>query len=163
MTLDGDAILRDGGIVALGACAIIAGLMRANPRLFLRHFPEPFRSQAAPLTPGERRAGAAGGLALVGWVLGGMILSTLGAEARGEGFAGLALHAFLVGMAFNLADWLVLDELWLGLLRGRGLLPAEVAAAAPPLDHAKHVRDLLKGTAIFAVLGLAVASGVAAA
>jgi hypothetical protein len=92
-----------------------------------------------------------------------MILSTLGAEARGEGFAGLALHAFLVGMAFNLADWLVLDELWLGLLRGRGLLPAEVAAAAPPLDHAKHVRDLLKGTAIFAVLGLAVAAWVAAA
>jgi len=56
-----------------------------------------------------------------------------------------------------------MNELWLGLLRGRGLLPAEVAAAAPPLDHAKHVRDLLKGTAIFAVLGLAVAAGVAAA
>lgn len=161
MSLDGAAILRDGGIVAVGACAIIAGLMRANPRLFLRHFPEPLRSQAPPLAAGERRAGALGGLLLVGWVVGGMTLSTLGAEALGRGYADLALHAFLVGMAFNLADWLVLDELWLGRLHGRGLLPPEVAASAPPLDHAKHLADLLKGTAIFAVLGLAVAAGVA--
>lgn len=162
MSPDWGAILRDGGIVALGACAIIAGLMRANPRLFLRHFPEPLRSQAAPLTPGERRAGAAGGLVLVAWVVGGMILSTAAAEARGGGFAALALHAFLVGMAFNLADWLLLDELWLGAARGRGLLPPDVVAAAPPLDHAKHIRDFLKGAVIFAILGLAVAAGVAA-
>lgn len=163
MSLDWGAILRDGGIVALGACAIIAGLMRANPRLFLRHFPEPLRSQAAPLTPAERRMGAAGGLSLVAWVVGGMILSTLTAEARGGGFADLALHAFLVGMAFNLADWLVLDELWLGVGQGRGLLPPEIAGAAPPLEHAKHLRDFMKGAVIFALLGAAVAAGVAIA
>jgi hypothetical protein len=161
MSLYPDLLARDAGLLALGACAMIAVLLKIEPRLFRRHFPEPLRSRAPPLQGRARALGALAGLGLAAFVIGVLAVSTLSAERRGAGFGDLFLHAFLVGSAFNLADWLLLDELWLGAARGRGLLPAEVVAAGLPFEHGKHAADFLRGTVIFAALALIVAAGVA--
>lgn len=111
MTIDWTYVARDGAILAAGACGLIALMLRRNPRLFLRHFPAALRDRLPAKSPAERRESLAGGLALIGWILGVLLVSTAAAETRLEaGMAGLVLHAFLVGMAFNLADWLILDS-----------------------------------------------------
>src|SRR5690606_23921117 len=63
------------------------------------------------------------------------------------------VHAFLVGMVFNVVDWLLLDELWLGVGKPRWALPQGVAPAdVLPFDHAPHFRAFLNGTWFFTVI-----------
>jgi hypothetical protein len=73
-----------------------------------------------------------------------------GGYGRIETFA----HAFLVAMVFNAVDWLVLDELWLGVGRPRWVLPPGVAPEDVPFDHAQHARGFATGTVLCAVIGL---------
>jgi uncharacterized repeat protein (TIGR03806 family) len=156
MTLDGKLILTHGGLLAIAASALIMGLLRYNPRLFLRHFPEKVRAAQPPLSPAEKTAGRIAGILLIGLFLAIPIWSTIEfARARAADPVSLWAHAFLAGMIFNLVDWLVLDELWLGLGRPRWALPAGVQPAdVLPFDHRKHFRGFLAGTIIFAVVGL---------
>jgi hypothetical protein len=158
MTVNWLLVARDGGILALGACALIAGLLRFNPRLFLRHYPESLRRALPPKTTAERRHSIIGGIALLAWTLGILIASAAAAEARGTtDFLDLALHTFAVGMVFNLADWLILDELWIGVLRPRWLAPPGIDPATVPFEHAPHFRAFLRGSIMFAVIGAVVA------
>src|SRR5512138_476655 len=104
-------VARDGGILSLGACALIAGLLRFNPRLFLRHFPEAVQRALPPRTRTEKRHSIIGGIALLTWTIGVLSVSAAAAELRGTvDYLSLAIHTFAVGMVFNLADWLILDE-----------------------------------------------------
>jgi hypothetical protein len=154
-------VARDGGILALGACALIAGLLRFNPRLFLRHFPEAVQRALPPKTRTEKRHSIIGGIALLTWTIGVLSVSAAAAELRGTvDYLSLAIHTFAVGMVFNLADWLILDELWIGLLRPRWLVPAGVDPATIPFEHVQHFRAFLRGAVIFAVLGAAIALGI---
>ena len=118
------AALRDGAVLSLAASALLMGALRLNPRLLIKHFPEEMRQAVAPPTPQEARTGRLVGLLLVALLAGGPLASTL-VMARGAdtSFMDRALHAFLVGMVFNLVDWLVLDELWLGVFRPRWAIP----------------------------------------
>jgi len=161
MTVNWLLVARDGGILALGACALIAGLLRFNPRLFLRHYPEELQRALPPKTPTEKRHSIIGGIALLVWTLGILIVSAATAEARGTtNFRDLALHTFAVGMVFNLADWLILDELWIGVMRPRWLAPPGIDPATLPFEHARHFRAFLRGSIMFAVIGAVVAWGV---
>ena len=161
MSIDWLLAARDGGLLALGACALLGALLRFNPRLFLRHFPEDLQRALPPKTPEERRHSIVGAIALLAWTLGILIVSATQAESRGAtDFFGLAVHTFAVGMVFNLADWLILDELLIGLLRPRWLAPPGIDPAAISFDHASHFRAVLRGSIIFAVLGALIALGV---
>lgn len=161
MTVNWLLVVRDGGILALGACALLAGLLRFNPRLFLRHFPAAVQSALPPKTTTEKRHSIIGGIGLLTWTLGVLISSAAAAEAHGTAdFLSLAIHTFAVGMVFNLADWLILDELWIGVMRPRWLVPAGLDPATLPFDHAQHFRAFLRGSIIFAALGATIALGV---
>jgi uncharacterized repeat protein (TIGR03806 family) len=93
------------------------------------------------------------GLVLILLLAGGPILSASVIAARGvTDLLSLLLHAFLVGMVFNLVDWLVLDELWLGLGRPRWAAPPGVDPSAVPFEHARHFRAFLSGTFLFAII-----------
>jgi hypothetical protein len=152
-------VARDGGILALGACALIAGLLRFNPRLFLRHFPEAVQRALPPKTTTEKRHSIIGGIALLIWTLGVLIVSAAAAESRGTAdFLSLAIHTFAVAMVFNLADWLILDELWIGVTRPRWLVPPGIDPATIRFEHAQHFRAFLRGSIIFAALSAAIAS-----
>ena len=158
MSVNWLAVARDGGILALGACALIAGLLRSNPRLFLRHFPEAVQRALPPKTTMEKRQSIIGASALLIWTLSILIASAAAAESRGTAdFLSLAIHTFAVGMVFNLADWLILDELWIGVMRPPWLVPAGIDPATIPFEHARHFRAFLRGSIMFAVLGAAIA------
>jgi hypothetical protein len=163
MSIDWSAVARDGGILALGACSLIAGLLRFNPRLFLRHFPEDLQRSLPAKTSAEKRHSLIGGIVLLAWTLGILIASAVAAEARGTAdFVSLAIHTFAVGMVFNLADWLILDELWIGAMRPRWIAPAGVDPATIPFEHARHFRAFVRGSLLFAAIGAAIALGVIA-
>jgi len=154
MTIDPVLIAWHGGLLALAASVVIMGSLRANPRLFLRHFPEKVRTSQPSLSSGEKGVGRIVGLLLLAIFLGIPIWSATAFAARhGADFASLFAHAFLVGMIANAVDWLVLDELWLGVGKPRWALPKGVTQAdVTPFDHARHFRAFLNGTVIFAVI-----------
>lgn len=166
MTLDGKLILVHGGAVALAASVLVFLALRRNPRLFLKHFPKKVREAQPPLSQAETAAGYVFALPLFLVLVGGPVISTLvAASGRGVPYDPVSLwvHAFLVGMVFNLFDWLVLDELVLGLGRPRWALPPGVTLAdVMPFEHGQHFADFLKGVIFCAVVGL-IASGIAIA
>lgn len=152
------AALRDGALLSVAASALLMGALRLNPRLLIKHFPEEMRQAVAPPTPRETRTGRLVGLLLVALLVGGPLVSTLiMAHGADTSFMDRALHAFLVGMIFNLVDWLVLDELWLGVLRPRWAIPAGAEHVPVRFEHGRHARGFATGTVVFAVLALPIA------
>lgn len=155
MTLDGGLILMHGGAMALVTLSIIAGLLWYNPRLFLKHFPDRLRAAQPPLSKHEIFVGTLLGLPLFAFLVGFPVWSAL--EFAGTGADALSIwsHAFLVGMTANVVDWLVLDELWLGVGKPSWALPPGAAwADALPFEHARHFADFLKGAIMFAVVAV---------
>ena len=151
--------LRDGAILAAAGSALIMGALRYNPRLFMRHFPQALKDRIPPLSAHERRVGAVVGVALLGLLVGGPVASAWKAR-EGASFPDLALHAFVVGMVFNLVDWLVLDELWIGMLRPRWALPPGATEADfHPFDHARHARGFATGTVLCATVAVIAGAG----
>ena len=153
LTLDAGRILRDGVFLSVAASALIMGALRANPRLFLRHFPEAVRRAQPALSPAETRAGRLVGMALIGMLVIVPVWSArASADALGYDFGAAFLHAFFVGMAFNVTDWLILDELWLGVGRPQWALPPGVTLDDVPFDHRQHARGFLVGTCLCALI-----------
>jgi hypothetical protein len=74
-----------------------------------------------------------------------------------EDFPDLALHTFLVGTVFNLADWVTLDELWLGMMRPRRVIPAGLDPDKVAFEHARHFRGFLRGSVLSALIGAVIA------
>jgi hypothetical protein len=155
MGIDLVLVARHGGLLALGLSAIVIIALRMNPRLFLRHFPPAVRASQPPLTGAEKVAGRVLGAALVVLLFGVPVWSArVAAMAEPYGRFEIFAHAFLVGMIFNLVDWLVLDELWLGLGRPQWALPPGVTLEDVPFSHAQHARGCAIGTALCAAVGL---------
>jgi hypothetical protein len=157
MLLDPVLLATHGALLASIASAVIMGSLWLNPRLFLRHFPAAVRQSQAPLTREERRVGRVVAIVLLCLFVGVPTWSaTVFAEQRGAGPASLFVHAFLVGMVANVTDWLLLDELWLGLGRPRWALPPGVRQEDVVFDHRQHARAFASGTVVFlAVAALA--------
>jgi hypothetical protein len=160
MTLDGTLILMHGGAMALVTSGIVMGLLRYNPRLFLKHFSEKVRASQPPLNRQETINGTLLGLPLFAALVGFPVWSALEFGKTGADALSIWSHAFLVGMVFNLVDWLVLDELWLGVGKPRWALPpGAIWADALPFEHGRHFADFLKGVIVFAVVAC-IATGV---
>jgi hypothetical protein len=155
MEVDLTLVARDGAVLAVTASAVIMGALRLNPRLFLRHFPAAVRASQPPLSAAEKVLGRAIGATLVLLLFGVPVWSArVAAAEQTYGRIEIFAHAFLVAMIFNLADWLVLDELWLGLGRPHWALPPGVVQADVPFDHRQHARGFVIGTALCAAAGI---------
>ena len=152
MPIEPDIILIHGAVVAALAAAILMGALRLDPRLFLRDQPAEHRALAPDLSKDEARKGLWVGLMLLIVIVGGPIASALTSAPAGPLAAGL--HAFGVGMVFNLVDWLILDELWLGVFRPKWALMPEVRDVPFRFDHYRHFRGFLVGTGLYAVVGV---------
>jgi hypothetical protein len=155
MAIDLALVAWHGGLLALGCSAVAMSAMKINPRLFLRHFPAAVKASQPPLTGAEQAARGVLGAALVLLLFVVPLWSARVArmvEPYGE--FEIFAHAFLVGMIFNLVDWLVLDELWLGLGRPQWALPPGVALEDVPFSHAQHARGFAIGSVLCAAVGL---------
>ena len=152
MTLDAGTVAWYGGLLSIAASAVIMGSLRFNPRLFLRHFPPAVRASQPPLSSREKMIGRTVGLVLFALFIGVPFWSARVAAQQDPAWPSVFLHAFLVGMAANVTDWLVLDELWLGLGRPQWALPPGVPQADVPFDHRQHFRGFLTGTVLFAAI-----------
>ncbi len=155
MTPDWRLVGLHGAALSVAASVVIMGALRYNPRLFLRHFPAAVRASQPPLTPHEQTVGRVVGVLLMLVFVGGPVLSAGIASAQHEMTRlDVGLHAFLVGMIGNAVDWLVLDELWIGVGQPRWALPPGVAAEDVPFSHWQHFRGFLVGTVIFLLVAL---------
>jgi hypothetical protein len=153
--------LRDGALLAVLASLVIVWTLRANPRLMMRHYPKAYRAAVAPLSPRERLANRGVALILAALLFGIPLISTLAlarAAPRPSPFGALFTHAYIVGMVFNLVDWLVIDELWLGLFRPPWVMLPGTEDRPFPFSHAQHARDFLLGGALIGVIALVVAA-----
>src|SRR5262245_37000465 len=115
-------VLRDGALLAASASALALLLLRVNQRLFLRHFSAEIRAPTCPRTAQERRIALLVAIPFFALYLGIPYWSALSLAERHGGattFAAAFTTAFVVMMIFNAVDWLVLDELYLGLKRPR--------------------------------------------
>ena len=152
MSVDLRLVAVHGGLLSLAAGTVIMGALWFNPRLFLRHFPPAVRASQPALSRVERVAGRATGAALIALFVGVPVWSAQVAARTDASWVVSFVHAFLVGMTFNLTDWLVLDELWIGIGRPRWALPPGVREADVPFDHRQHFRGFVIGTGLFAVV-----------
>jgi hypothetical protein len=153
--MDVGRILRDGAGLAMAASIVIMGALRYNPRLFLRHFPAAVRQSQPPLSVAEMRVGRVVFLLLMALLVVVPIWSALASVGtHAYGLRATFGHAFLVGSAANLTDWLILDELWLGLGQPRWALPPGVSFADVPFDHRQHARGFLTGSILCACVGV---------
>jgi hypothetical protein len=146
-TLDYALILRDGGILAAVLACYVMGLLRLNPRLFLRQYPDLIRNAVAPNTRVERFAIAFLGFGLFTILWTGVYLSIRHYQAvHTSGFIGFFLHGFAVATVFNVTDWLILDELWLGRIQPRWALMPGAETLPHAIDHNRHFRGFIVGT-----------------
>jgi hypothetical protein len=144
-------------------CLVAGGylllLLRLWPRVFLRRYPEAVRKGVPPLSSRERTIGFVvtipfllSLLAFPAWA------SFRMARDSTAGYAGLFLAAYLTWTAFNLFDWLVLDELVIGLGRPSWLVLKGAEHVPMTFDHVEHAIAFAKG----AVGGVIVSAAVAA-
>ncbi len=151
--------LRDGALLSALASALVMATLRLNPRLLLRHYPPELRAAVPPNTPRERMISRLVGLPLIALLVGVPAWSTAAWQAAiGEqAFGQLWLHAFIVGSVFNLVDWLVLDELWLGVVRPRWAMLPGAEDVPFQFNHGQHLRGFVVGCVIFAASSAAIA------
>ena len=160
MTLDWHIALRDGALLALAASVLVIGTLRANPRLLLRHFPPELRAAVPPLTSRERTIGKLIGLALIALLVAVPWISTAAVafNAAGSiGFADAFAHAFAVSMVFNLVDWLVLDEAWLGGLQPVWAMLPGAETVPFKFNHLQHARGFVIGSTLSGLIAGGVA------
>lgn len=157
MTIDWGVAALHGSFFALVLAAFALGILRFNPRLFIKHFPESVRQSQPPLSRSEMMVGYAIGLPFLIVIVGGPVLAAwLFHQATGASGASVFVHAFIVGMTANLADWLIVDLAILGGIRPAWAAPAGVAISEIPFEHGRHFVDFLKGGVGFALIaGLA--------
>ena len=162
MVLDWPLLLRDAGSRAMRSATPIELAPGYKPRRVLRLYPKEIREAATPLTPPERKTSKLVGLPFLALLIGVPIWSTLTfANAHpGASFVDQAAHGFGVSMVFNLVDFLVLDLLWLGVLRPKWAMIPNTEHVMFRFNTADHVRGFVVGTGVAVVVGLT-AAGIA--
>lgn len=153
------------GMVACAFCICAGGwlllVLRVWPRLFWRRYPPTWRAVVAPLSTSEQLLGVFVGLPLFAMLIGFPFWAAVGVYQLHQGVSSildLFLAAFLTWMAFNLFDWLVLDELLVGMFRPRWLTPKGAEHIPVQFDHREHAIAFLKGTFGGAVIAAVVAA-----
>jgi hypothetical protein len=151
-------VLECGGAMCLTAGGYLLLLLRTWPRIFLRRYPAEVRKVVPPLSQRERSIGLAVSipfllslLAFPAWA------SFRIAQASAAGYGEMFLAAYLTWTLFNLFDWLVLDELVIGVGRPSWLVLKGAEHVPLTFDHAEHAIAFLKGAVGGAVLSALIA------
>jgi len=146
-----------GEIVALSAVLLAMGLR--NPRLLLQDYPGDVRAAVPPKTAAERRETVWWNLPFLCLLFGTPLAAAVVARLQlpALSFPGAFTNAFIVMIAFDLFDWLVIDWLVFCTLTPRFVVLPGTEGMAGYKDHAMHFRGFLVG------LGLALAASAAIA
>lgn len=155
MIIDWPLLLRDGAILAVAASAWVMGSLRYNPRLFLRHYPKEIREAAQPLSVPERRTSKLIGLPFLVMLVGVPIWSVLSFanEHPGANFPDAAFHGFGVSMVFNVVDLVLLDLIWLGVLRPSWAMIPGTESMVFRFNLSDHLRGFVIGTVLALIVG----------
>lgn len=139
---------------ALGLIASVSIFLFAiglrNPRLMLQDYPEDVRRAVPPKTPAERREAVWWIAALFAVVFGLPLAAAIVARAQqpDPSFPGLYLTAFIVLIAFNLYDLLVVDWLYFCTWTPSFAVLPGTEGMAGYKDYGLHLRGFLFGTAL---------------
>jgi len=151
-------VLACGSAMCLMAGGYIFLLLRFWPRVFLKRYPEVIRKAVEPLSPRERLVGITVSvpffIALIAfpvWASYRIVVET------NASFIDTFLAAYGTWMAFNLFDWLVLDELVVGYGRPSWLILPGTEHIPLTFNHSEHALAFVKGTLGGAILSVIIA------
>jgi len=145
------------------AMSLISGgylllLLRIWPRVFIKRFPIEIQNAVAPLSPRERVFGFAASVPLLVSLIAFPAWASIRMAANLDAeFSILFWAAFLTWMAFNLFDWLVLDELVIGIGRPSWLVLKGAEQIPLTFNHKEHALAFLNGTIAGVVLSMIIA------
>ncbi|MCA9904892.1 MAG: hypothetical protein KC547_13640 [Anaerolineae bacterium] len=151
-------ILLGGGLLSLAIGAVILTSLIVNPRIWLNDYPEPIRQLAAPLTSNEKRLQY---VFMVPFLLAFLLVPYFSTralvQAGGVSFVSAYAHAFLVLNIANLFDAVVIDWLFLSLMKPRFAIIPEAWGHFDLMGGSWQVRNYVKGIALCAVLAAPIA------
>jgi hypothetical protein len=155
-------ILFDGFLFTIIGSAIVLGMMRYNPRLFLNKgdLPSDILAAVPPKTQQEKRLAVILGMPFIIAIVAVPFISTLQfLQQAGEvSFFQLFIHAFGVLMIFNVFDLVVLDLLLFCTITPRFMVVPGTEGLAGYKDKGFHLRQHAKSIPFMALAGLVIAA-----
>ena len=144
-----------GGIVALPA--VLLGIGLRNPRLMLQDYPKDVQAAVPPKTEAEQRETVWWAVPFLTLLFGLPLAAAVLARRQVPDltFAGGFANAFIVLLAFNAFDWLVIDWLVFCTFTPRFAVLPGTEGMAGYRDYGLHFRGFLIG------FGISVAASVA--
>jgi len=151
-----EQILIGGAGLSLAIGVLILASLMTNPRIWLNDYPESIRRLAAPLTPAEKRQQR---LFMVPFLLAFLAVPLLSTVAflriSGDApFLSAYAHAFLVLNIANLFDAVIIDWLFLYVMKPRFAIIPEARGRLDTMGIGWQARNYLKGIVFCAVLAL---------
>ncbi len=155
-----ERILIDGGLLVTIITVLILISFVVNPRIWLQDYPEAIRKLAAPLTPAEKRQQRIFMIPFLAAVIVLPFLSTRAVVSQADaGFGTAFLHAFILLNLFNLFDALVIDWLFLWVVRPKFAFIPEAWAHQDQLFRTRReIGNWLKGVVFCTVTALILAA-----
>lgn len=150
-------ILAYGIPATLLLSAVILTMVRVNPRLMLRSYPNDVQAVVPPQTPAEKRQTLYWGIPFWVCLLGFPVAAALSAKAANLGILSIFLSAAGVVILFNLVDWLILDWLIVCTITPKFMVLPGTEGMAGYKNYAMHFRGFLIGTALSVAIGLIIA------
>ncbi|MBI9051080.1 MAG: hypothetical protein JEZ00_16785 [Anaerolineaceae bacterium] len=160
MLIDLHRILIDGAIYSLIASLFVVISLWAAPRMWLHDYPQDIQEMVPPKTNKEKQLSLIIGIPFLILLFAGPFLSALIFKLQAmlaTSFFSLFIHAFAVGICFNLVDWLILDWLMFCTLTPEFLVISGTKGAKGYKNYAFHFRGFLIGTAISVAAALIIA------
>lgn len=154
-------VLTDGLLLSAVVGVIIMISLFVNPRIWRHDYPEAIRVKIPPLNALEKRQRAVFAVLFMGGTVGLTLFFGLQLREQQGGalsFLTIFVHLYLVFNIFNLFDAVVLDYLFLGLLRPKFALVPEIAGMEHVLmDTRLHITNYFKGIIFGTVFSLPLA------
>lgn len=155
--------LVDGLLLSLVFGVIVIGSLRWNPRIWMQDFPEAIRATQPPLTPVEKRQKTLITVIFFAAIIGlpiwfnAQMRASMGADFT---FQTSFVHTWLMFQIVNLFDAVVLDWLYIAVMKPRYLiLPGSEGVVEQALTDVRwHIGNYLKGVVIVSVLALPIAA-----
>ena len=151
-------VLETSAVICVSAGGWLLLLLRLWPRIFLKRYPVEVRQAVAPLSYTERLFGFFVSLPFLVFLIGVPVWASYRIAGPDTTFLQLFLAAYLTWTAFNLFDWLILDEYLIGVLRPSWLVLKGAEQIALRFDHSEHALAFVKG----AVGGVFICASIAA-
>jgi hypothetical protein len=159
--MDLGTTIRDGGLLSVIASIYLLILLRAYPRLFLRHYPKAVRDVVPAKSAREITASSIVGVPFIVLLLAAPIWSTVrmqNTSLEPLSFGVLFANAFGVIWLFNLVDLLILDWLIVCFFTPKWVILPGSEHLQIPKPYFDHFRGFLTGTVLSVVVGLGTAA-----